>query len=156
MLCLPADANGKIAALDVGDLGEAIAVLCETPGNNLREVELGGTDLRTMREHLAAFRCALGYSPALCLLLPPWLARLASHLCDLLHFSPFSYGHLELMRRDNVPQVNRLPEILMREPRKVGVGEYGKGAIDHGIFHDGLTAQGLKLVKESQTHKGVL
>ena len=53
---VPADAHGRIAALDVRDFGEAVAVLCEKPG--AREVELGGSVLRTTGEYLAALRPA--------------------------------------------------------------------------------------------------
>jgi NADH dehydrogenase len=51
---------------------------------------------------------------------PAPLARFGAHLCDLLHFSPYSYGHLELMRRDNVPRVNSLPVLLGRAATPVG------------------------------------
>ena len=116
----PADARGRLAPLDVQDLGEALAVLCERGGEGRREVELGGSARRTMADYLDALR-ALDYErPALRLPVPALLARLASHLCDLLHFSPFSYGHLELMRRDNLPHVNLLPALLKRTPARVG------------------------------------
>ncbi len=119
---VPIDARGNIAALDVDDLGAAIAVLCEMPySSELREVELGGTELRTMGGQLAALRRMYGYGPALCVQLPAWLARLASHACDLLHFSPFSFGHLELLRRDNAPRINLLPRLLNRAPKAIGV-----------------------------------
>ena len=118
----PSDAKGRAAALDVRDLGEALAVLCEARKNKAwREVELGGSAKRTMAEYLGALRGAEGGHPALRLPVPAPLARLGSHLCDLLHFSPFSYGHLELMRHDNVPKVNLLPELLGRAPTPVGL-----------------------------------
>jgi uncharacterized protein YbjT (DUF2867 family) len=113
---VPADAHGRIAALDVRDLGEAIAVLCEKPAAEWREVELGGTTALTMAEYLAALRARSASRRALRLDVPTWLARIASHACDLAHFSPFSFGHLELLRRDNVPRPNRLAELLGREP----------------------------------------
>ena len=53
---VPADAHGRIAALDVRDFGEAVAVLCEKHG--AREVDLGGSVLRTTGEYLAALRPA--------------------------------------------------------------------------------------------------
>ncbi len=119
---VPAEAKGRIAALDVCDLGEAIAELCGLRERaDLREVELGGTALRTMREYLAALRRMFGCAPALCVELPAWLARPASHICDLLHFSPFSFGHLELMRRDNAPKTNLLPYLLGRAPKAIGI-----------------------------------
>jgi uncharacterized protein YbjT (DUF2867 family) len=116
----PADARGRLAPLDVRDLGEALAVLCERGGEGRREVELGGSAKRTMPEYLAALRALHSERPALHLPVPAFVARLGSHLCDLLHFSPFSYGHLELMRRDNLPHANMLSDLIGRAPSPVG------------------------------------
>jgi len=117
----PSDARGRLAPLDVRDLGEALAVLCERGGEGRREVELGGSARRTMAEYLGALRALHSRRRALRLPVPALLARLGSHLCDLLHLSPFSYGHLELMRRDNLPQVNQLSALIGRAPTPVGV-----------------------------------
>jgi len=117
----PAHALGKIAALDARDLGEAVAILCEgTDMTSSREIELGGMVHRNMRDYLAAMRPA-HLRRAIAITVPFWLARVASHVCDVLHFSPFSFGHLELMRRDNLPRHNHLPDLLGRPPRAVGV-----------------------------------
>jgi NADH dehydrogenase len=112
---VPADAAGRIAALDVRDLGEAIANLCELPAMP-RDAEVGGTTAYTMSGYLDALRAAKGLGPAPALSIPGWLARAASHAFDVLHFSPFSFGHWELMRRDNVPCPNLLPQLLGRAP----------------------------------------
>jgi NADH dehydrogenase len=113
---VPEDALGRIAVLDVADLGEAVALLCELPaGPQWREVELGGDVAPTMRGLLAALRSRYTSGRAWVIGVPHWLARLVSHLCDLAHFSPFSYGHLELLGRDNVPRPNLLPKLLGRE-----------------------------------------
>jgi NADH dehydrogenase len=118
---IPSDALGRTAPLDVRDLGDALAALCEIPGGAaLREVELGGNARRTMAEYLGALRALHHASPALRVQVPALLARLGSHLCDLLHFSPFSYGHLELMRRDNLPRENLLQALIGRAPISVG------------------------------------
>ena len=117
---LPADARGRIDALDVRELGEAIAALAEkrdAPG--WREVELGGGMPRSIGDYLDALRPA-GRRPAPLIRVPAWLARLASHVLDLVHFSPLSFGHIELMRRDNLPNPNRLPELLGRAPARIG------------------------------------
>ncbi len=116
----PSDARGRMAPLDVRDLGEALAVLCERGGEGRREVELGGSARRTMVGYLGALRALHCERPALRVPVPRLLARIASHLCDLLHFSPFSYGHLELMRRDNLPRVNMLTALIGRAPKPVG------------------------------------
>ena len=116
----PSNARGRMAPLDVRDLGEALAVLCERGGEGRREVELGGSAKRTMAEYLDALRALHADRPALRVPVPAFFARLASHLCDLLHFSPLSYGHFELMRRDNLPQVNMLPALIGLAPAPVG------------------------------------
>jgi uncharacterized protein YbjT (DUF2867 family) len=117
---VPADATGRMAAMRVEDLGEAIARLCDVPTLfSYRKVELGGRKAYTMAEYLAALRPA-GARPATLLHVPGWLARLTSHVFDALHFSPYSYGHHELMRSDNVPRPNLLPALLGRAPSPVG------------------------------------
>lgn len=117
---VPASAVGRMAALDVRDLAEAIAALCEQPGALPREAELGGSAAYTMADYLDALRAARGLAPAATLWLPGWLARAVSHMFDAAHFSPFSFGHWELMRRDNVPRHNLLPHLLGRAPTAVG------------------------------------
>jgi NADH dehydrogenase len=116
---VPADASGRIAALDVKDLGEAIANLCQMD-RVPRVAEIGGAAAYTMAGYLDALRAAKNLRPASVLHVPGWVARAASHAFDLLHFSPFSFGHWELMRRDNLPSPNALPALLGRAPAPVG------------------------------------
>lgn len=118
---LPVDAIGRLAVLDVRELGEAIARLAlDPPADGVREHELGGPHARTLAAHLAAMRALHTPKPALAVAIPAWLARLVAHGCDLLHWTPYSYGHLELLRHDNCPHDNRLPLLLGRPPRSVG------------------------------------
>jgi NADH dehydrogenase len=118
--CIPADACGRIAVLDVRDAGAAIAALCEKQGGiEWREVDLGGNDAWSMADYLAATRAAAALPPVRQVRVPAWCARIASHFCDLLHLTPFSFGHLELLRRDNLPRPNRLPALLGRSPTPV-------------------------------------
>ena len=118
---LPRGANGRLAVLDVRDLGEAIARLALDGSGTAREHDLGGTVSRTLGAHLAAMRALHSPTPARVLPLPDWLTRGVAHLCDLLHWTPLSYGHWELLRRDNCPRSNALPALLGRAPRAVGV-----------------------------------
>jgi uncharacterized protein YbjT (DUF2867 family) len=122
--------DGRIAVLDVRDLGEALARLAFAPvssrkaGIRSREFELGGPTACTLAEHLLALRRMYTTRHARQISIPSPVARLASHVCDLLHMTPFSYGHWELLGRDNRPDANRLSEVLGRMPRSVGlVGE---------------------------------
>lgn len=126
---VPADAAGRIAVLDVRDLGEALARVAfglSSTGNDFtdeREHDVGGGHARMLGEHLLALRRLHTPRRAWQLPIPAWLARLASHACDLLHVTPYSYGHWELLRRDNVPRRNRFSELLGRDPRPVGLDE---------------------------------
>lgn len=121
---VPADAKGRIAALDVGDLGVALARLALGDAESLRldqsrMFELGGTESWPFRDYINALRRTYTQSPSFCIPIPGLLARLGSHICDVFHFTPFSFGHWELLQRDNVPGTNRLPELLGRPPVSV-------------------------------------
>ncbi|HXJ08589.1 MAG TPA: NAD(P)H-binding protein [Burkholderiales bacterium] len=117
---VPAGTRACIAAFDVRELGEAVAALCEKrDARDWREVELGGREVLTIAGYLAALRPG-HLRPALKVTVPAWLSRVVSHLCDLIHFSPYSFGHLLVLRRDFAPQHNRLTELLGREPRPIG------------------------------------
>lgn len=122
---VPAGTSGKIAALDVRDLGEALARLTSmprSPGRAVagREIELGGGEARTLREHLLALRRMQTRRKAWQIPVPATFARVLSHVCDFLHLTPFSYGHWELLSRDNCPTQNHIDRILGRPPRPVG------------------------------------
>jgi len=124
VFAVPMDAGGRIAALTATDLGVALATLCLAPPEDLgtdqaRTLEFGGLEAFPFKDYVLGLRRRYTPRPALAIPIPGMLARLGAHLCDLLHFSPFSFGHWELLRNDNVPAPNRLPEILGRDPMRV-------------------------------------
>jgi len=117
----PSDARGRMAPLDVRDLADALAKLCEMPGYAMpREIELGGSARRTLADYLDNLRALRADRPALRLPLPGPLVRIAAGLCDLLHLSPLSASMLELLRRDNLPHENMLQALIGRAPAPVG------------------------------------
>jgi uncharacterized protein YbjT (DUF2867 family) len=117
---VPKDARGMLAPLAVEDLGEAIARLSEIRDEpRYREVDLGGRDERTMGVYLLAMR-GEKLAPPKVVNVPAIFVRALSHVCDFLHVTPLSWGHVQLMRRDNRPDINLLPELLGREPKRVG------------------------------------
>jgi uncharacterized protein YbjT (DUF2867 family) len=119
---IPRAARGNIAAMTATDLGIAIAALTKLPSlYNHREVELGGARCYEYAEYLRTLRATYTDSKALQIPLPNWLARIGAHVCDGLHFSPFSYGHWILLQRDNVPSPNRLPELLGAAPSPIAM-----------------------------------
>ena len=99
---VPSDAFGRLAPLDVGELGESIAALCMCDASAMpASVELGGEQSFAMAEYLHALR--RNPQPAVRVTVPAWLVRCFAHVFDALHVTPLSWGHQELMRRDNVP-----------------------------------------------------
>lgn len=117
---IPRGAKGKIAPLTCSDLGQALSVLAAkatlTP---YREVELGGTQAYEYGAYLRALRPASQAYAAWQIAWPNWMTRVGAHVCDVLHFSPFSYGHWILLQRNNLPVPNRLPELLGRMPTPI-------------------------------------
>lgn len=120
---VPADARGALAPLDVNELGEAIAALCACPRAALPAVvELGGETRYQLAHYLKALRTRP--TAAITLQVPSWLVRVAAHMLDVLHLTPLSWGHVELMRRDNAPRVDdayALRHWLGRAPTNVGL-----------------------------------
>lgn len=120
----PMDAKGNIAALMVTDLGQALARLCLGSAEELRlsesrEFELGGVQCYDFEHYIRGLRRRYTQTRAFAVPIPGIAARLGAHICDLFHLTPFSFGHWELLRKDNVPQPNRLPELLGRTPAEV-------------------------------------
>ena len=114
---IPRGARGKIAAMTAADLGLAFAALAKRQTlAGLREVELGGKRHYGYAEYLRVLRANYMTSRPLQITIPDWLARLGAHVCDGLHFSPFSYGHWILLQRDNIAVPNLLPDLLGRAP----------------------------------------
>jgi NADH dehydrogenase len=121
LLCLPHEAVGRIAVVDVRDVADAIAVLCmRASPRRMDIVELGGRSAFTLGEYLAMLRQLDGHRRAPTLRMAPQAARILAHACDLLRVTPFSRGHLELLRRDNVPRMNNLPRLLERPLHGLG------------------------------------
>ena len=120
----PTSAQGQIAALTADDAGRALAALCLDSADRLgfidsRCFELGGAQTYSFEDYIRGLRRRYAESRAIALRVPGLVARAFAHVCDVFHFSPFSFGHWELLCRDNVPAPNRLPELLGRQPEKV-------------------------------------
>ncbi|RBP48871.1 NAD-dependent epimerase/dehydratase family protein [Arenicella xantha] len=124
LFIIPTSAKGKIAALTADDAGMALSQLCVGSEQTLqlaenRVFELGGEQPLGFEAYIRGLRLRHTDKRAWCVPIPGTLARLGAHICDVLHFSPFSFGHWELLCRDNIPKPNRLKELLGREPTRV-------------------------------------
>jgi len=114
--------KGLIAPLQVADLGEAVANLCQMEFDTLPKViELGGSEVFAIEQYLTKLRIQTNKTRALQIAMPKIAVRLFSHIFDLLAWTPLSFGHFELMQGYNVPAKNMLPILLGRKPTEVGV-----------------------------------
>ena len=140
---VPADANGALAPLDVNDLGDAIAALCTCPRDALpASVDLGGETHYDLRQYLKALRTRP--TAAFTLPVPAWMVRVAAHALDVLHMTPLSWGHVELMRRDNAPRAEdayALRQWLGRAPKHVGLRIAESPAIAANANADAVSAE---------------
>lgn len=117
---VPMSATGRIAALTADDAGEALANLCLQPdGNRKRNVDLGGEDYYLFEDYIRGLRKRHTDRRAFAIRLPGIVMRAAAHVFDLVHFSPFSFGHWEMLGHDNIPRSPDLREVLGRPPTKV-------------------------------------
>lgn len=114
--------KGLVAPLQVTDLGEAVANICLMNFNQLpKVVELGGEDILSIPDYLQKLRRNRKKLPAFQISAPKLLVRVASHIFDVLAWTPLSFGHFELMQGYNVPETNMLPFLLGRRPAEVGI-----------------------------------
>lgn len=116
--------EGLIAPLQVEDIGEAIANLCQMPAAELPTiVELGGNEIMDIPQYLTTLRASIGKKQALQFTVPKILVRVVSHIFDMLQWTPLSFGHYELMQGYNAPNINMLPMLLGRKPSELGIAE---------------------------------
>ena len=71
----------------------------------------------TIPQYLNHLRVSYQKRKALQIAVPKILVRLASHIFDVLAWTPLSFGHFELMQGYNAPAVNMLPMLLGRRPQ---------------------------------------
>ena len=119
---IPSNMKGVFTPIDANDLGEAIAKIAlmkdAEKTNADRIYELGGTDHFDLKGYLNQLRPE-GLKPVRQINIYPVLARIVSHICDLLHVTPFSFGHYELLEYGSAPKINHLEKILGRPARKI-------------------------------------
>lgn len=113
--------KGLVAPLQVADLGEAVAKIVLMPNMNIPEIiELGSVASYSIPDYLQLLRRQQMRNEAIQISMPKWIVRLASHVFDVLHWTPLSFGHFELMQGYNVPARNMLPILLARQPSALG------------------------------------
>ena len=117
----PANAQGELCPVNVNDVADAVCTVALRTYSQQKSVEriyeLGGSQRMDLFEYLATLT---PNPPTMKVRIPSWIARVSSHLFDLLHLTPFSFGHYELLKFDNCPANNDLPRLLGRSALPVG------------------------------------
>lgn len=117
----PVNAVAKLAPIHVKDLGEAIAKIAlktDVPKTTADRIfELGGEQQMNVLEYLQDLKKG---GATLTIKIPAWIARLTSHALDLLHLTPYSFGHYELLKFDNLPKAQQTTLLLGRHCRALG------------------------------------
>ncbi len=119
---VPHNARGLMSPIRAQDLGCAVAkisMLTNEPRPEASRIyQLGGEQVLSLPDYLNDLRQRQADStrikPAKVIKVPSLLARALSHVCDLLHVTPFSFGHYELLKFDNVAHPNRLLELIAK------------------------------------------
>ncbi|MEO0368388.1 MAG: NAD(P)H-binding protein [Pseudomonadota bacterium] len=103
----PADAIGRVAPLHVNEFASLVIDIA-VKNFESRVHELGGNRILSFDRYLAYLSDG---KPRINIKVPGFLVRLFSHVFDLLHLTPLSYGHYELMKNDNIPRAATVPTI---------------------------------------------
>jgi len=120
---LPNGADALVQPIHVFELAESIAALVEGTGAARGVYELGGADVVSYRELLAAMRIAQGAAEApLAVSLPMPLARMAARLKRAPERRLRDAGMLRLVGRTGVPHRNAAEILLGREPSTLAEG----------------------------------
>lgn len=122
---VPAGAVHLLSPVDADDVGEALTALALHRGSvdTMGVVELGCDESFTLPAYLMRLRQHVNprlSKPLLTIKVPQVIARFFAHVFDLLHITPYSIGHHELLEFDNVPVDNQLALILGRAPTSIG------------------------------------
>ncbi len=121
---VPAGAVHLLSPVDAGDIGEALAVLALRNGITQMElIEIGCGESFTLTAYLTKLRQSVNprlSKPLMTIRVPQAIARFSAHVFDLLHITPYSIAHHELLEFDNIPTHNQLPALLGRSPAPIG------------------------------------
>lgn len=125
---LPAHATRLISPIKAVDLGDALALLAirfstHTSTAETRLIEVGCGEVFTLEDYLSKLRInhrLRPREPLLTLRISEKIARACADIFDRLNLTPYSSGHHELLKFDNIPSTNQLPAILGRKPEPIG------------------------------------
>lgn len=118
---IPANATGMMAPIRVEDLAECISrVALDTNLTAYPNADRVFDVASDVRLSVQSYLCLLkGRKPYGVLRVPAWLSRCCAHVFDLIHCTPLSFGHYELLQFDNRPRLNRTMELLEHSPRAI-------------------------------------
>ena len=122
VVSLPGLGRQRLQPLHVFELAEAIARLVESTAPVRGVFELGGGDVLTYREMLAAYRHAMGLGDPLWLPVPMPLMALGARAAEWLPQQVYCRDTVRLLDRGLLPAPNAMGTLLGRTPSRVAQG----------------------------------
>ncbi len=124
--------GSQLAPVHVQDVAEAVARICEHPKALRRVIELGGPQVMSYREMLAAYRHDAGKGAALWLPLPWWLMKVTALLAAKLPQAVFSIDTMRMLKAGSVPVDNAATTWLRSTPKALPLAD---GLCDRAFKH---------------------
>lgn len=107
----------SLAPMQVQDVAQAVAHICEHPKALRRTIELAGPQEMTYKEMLQRYRSAAGKGAALWLPMPWWLMKLTARLAVYLPQTVFSVDTMRMLKAGGTTKKNEAHHWLHRMPR---------------------------------------
>ena len=125
---LPRGATKTLCPIEATDLGEVLATLAvqtfqQGNQNKLSTYEVACKEKLDLERYLLRLRTQQAISPKkpwLCIRIPQVITKFFARIFDVLHLTPYSNGHHELLQNDNAPINNHVMKILGRKPKEIG------------------------------------
>ncbi len=122
VISLPGRGLQPVQPIHVFEVAEAVVRVLEDAAPANQVLELGGPQVLTYRQMLAAYRHALGLGDALWLPLPMPLMRATAWLAEAVPQKVFCRDTIGMLERGSVPTLNATAGLLGREPTPMAQG----------------------------------
>lgn len=108
-----------VSPVQVQDVAQAVARICDHPKALRRVIELAGPEAMSYRAMLQAYRRAAGKGAALWLPMPWWVMKFTAFLAALLPQKVFSIDTVYMLQAGSVAKMNEAERWLGRMPASI-------------------------------------
>ncbi len=122
VISLPGRGGQRLQPIHVLEVAEAVAALVERTGSARGIYELGGSEVVSYREMLAAYRAAQHLGTAIWMPIPISLMHLSAAIAEWLPQKVFTRDTIRMLERGNVTTRNSAAVLLGRLPSSLAEG----------------------------------